>query len=154
MQISSIMRSGESSGSRYTSGPSRMRLVMRATAPRKTPGTGTMLSGVCVMLGEMQAVEAGLVAGLDKTQALVEQLGERALAMLDVIEQSDFHATSADVTSVNFRFRNLPGAGEEVEVAALVGLADVLGEHGAVAARIARGWLLSRRRGGGSTLPR
>src|SRR5262244_2156316 len=40
--------------------------------------------------------------------------------------------------SVNFRFGNLPLAGEEIEIAAFVGLADMGGEHGAVAAKVAR----------------
>src|ERR1700730_10815509 len=39
---------------------------------------------------------------------------------------------------VNLRLGDLPLAGEEVEVAAFVGLADMGGEHGAVAARVAR----------------
>src|SRR4051812_2551859 len=38
---------------------------------------------------------------------------------------------------VNFRFGNLPRAGEEIEVAAFVGLADMSGEHGPVAAQVA-----------------
>ena len=43
------------------------------------------------MLGQMQAIEAGLVGGLDEGQPLVEQLRERPLAVLDVVEQSNFH---------------------------------------------------------------
>src|SRR4249920_750473 len=39
---------------------------------------------------------------------------------------------------VNFRLGNLSRSGEEIEVAAFVGLADMSGEHGTVAARIAR----------------
>ena len=44
-----------------------------------------------MVLGQMQAVEAGLVGGLDEIESLVEQGGERALTVLDVVEQSDFH---------------------------------------------------------------
>src|SRR5262245_35542291 len=40
--------------------------------------------------------------------------------------------------SVNFRLGNLPLAGEEIEIAAFVGLPDMGGEHGAVAAKVAR----------------
>src|SRR5262245_61068181 len=39
--------------------------------------------------------------------------------------------------SVDFRLGNLPLAGEEIEIAAFVGLADMGGEHGAVAAKVA-----------------
>src|SRR5262245_44645583 len=46
---------------------------------------------------------------------------------------------------VYLRFGDLPLAGEEVEIAAFVGLADMGGEHGAVAAKIARRrWLPGR----------
>src|SRR3954462_6576506 len=38
---------------------------------------------------------------------------------------------------VNFRIGNLPRDGEEIEVAAFVGLADMSGEHGPVAAQVA-----------------
>ena len=51
------------------------------------------------MLGEMQAVEARLVGGLDEGQPLVEQLRGRAVAVLDVVEQSNFH-----FSSIAFRF--------------------------------------------------
>src|SRR5213596_1319376 len=44
--------------------------------------------------------------------------------------------------SVDFRFGNLPLAGEEIEVAAFVGLPDMGGEHGAIAAGVARRGLL------------
>src|SRR5215510_10145988 len=44
--------------------------------------------------------------------------------------------------SVNFRLGNLPLAGEEIEIAAFVGLPDMGGEHGPVAAKVARGGLL------------
>src|SRR5215471_2772021 len=40
--------------------------------------------------------------------------------------------------SVDFRLGNLPLAGQEIEIAAFVGLADMGGEHGAVAAKVAR----------------
>ena len=39
----------------------------------------------------MQAVDAGLVGRGGELQALVEERRERAVAPLDVIEQSDFH---------------------------------------------------------------
>src|SRR5262249_20885364 len=39
--------------------------------------------------------------------------------------------------SVNFRLGNLPLAGEEIEIAAFVGLPDMGGEHGTVAAKVA-----------------
>ena len=48
-----------------------------------------------MVLGEMQAIEAGFVGGLDEFQPLVEQLRERPLAVLDVVEQSDFHFSSS-----------------------------------------------------------
>src|SRR5262245_35343780 len=44
--------------------------------------------------------------------------------------------------SMNLRLGDLPLAGEEVEVAAFVGLADMGGEHGAVAAHVMRRRLL------------
>ncbi len=47
------------------------------------------------MLGHVQAIDAGLVRRLDEGQPLVEQGGERPLAVLDVIEQSDFHFSSS-----------------------------------------------------------
>src|SRR6266446_6002023 len=42
-----------------------------------------------------------------------------------------------DPPSMNLRLRGRLRAGEEIEIAALVGLADVLREHRAVAARVA-----------------
>src|SRR5207247_4388765 len=48
----------------------------------------------------------------------------------------------ADEDLVDFRFGNLPLAGEEIEVAAFVGLPDMGGEHGAIAAGVARRGLL------------
>ena len=44
-----------------------------------------------MVLGQMQAVEARLVRRLDELQPLVEQLRERPVAVLDVVEQSNFH---------------------------------------------------------------
>jgi len=44
-----------------------------------------------VMLRHVQAIDAGLVGGLGEGEALVEQGRERTLAMLDVVEKSDFH---------------------------------------------------------------
>ena len=46
------------------------------------------------MLRHVQAVDAGLVGRPDEGQALVEERRERALAVLDVIEQSDLHFSS------------------------------------------------------------
>jgi hypothetical protein len=50
------------------------------------------------MLGEMQAIEAGCVGGLDEAKPLIEQGCHRTLAEFDVIEQSDFHDFSANVS--------------------------------------------------------
>src|SRR5262249_50419484 len=47
--------------------------------------------------------------------------------------------------SGNFRFGNLPLAGEEIEIAAFVGLPDMGGEHGPIAAEVAWGRLFPRR---------
>ena len=44
-----------------------------------------------MVLGEMQAVEARLVRCLDEFQPLVEKLRHGAVAVLDVVEQSNFH---------------------------------------------------------------
>src|SRR5262249_59247066 len=51
-----------------------------------------------------------------------------------------FIKSSADRAgrSVDFRLGNLPLAGEKIEIAAFVGLPDMGGEHGAVAAKVAR----------------
>ena len=49
------------------------------------------------MLGEMQAIEARRVGGLDEGQPLVEQLRGRAFAVLDVVEQSNFHFFSSSL---------------------------------------------------------
>ena len=46
------------------------------------------------MLGEMQAIEARRVGGLDEGQPLVEQLRGGAFAVLDVIKQTNFHFSS------------------------------------------------------------
>jgi hypothetical protein len=48
-----------------------------------------------MMFGEMQAVEAGLVAFLDEGKPLIKKLRGRAFAVLDVIEQSNFHFSSS-----------------------------------------------------------
>ena len=48
-----------------------------------------------MMLGEMQAIEAGLVGRLNEGQALVEQARKRAPAVLNMVEQSDFHFSSS-----------------------------------------------------------
>ncbi len=44
-----------------------------------------------VMLGDVQAIDAGLVGGGGEFQALVERGGDRTVRALDVIEDSDFH---------------------------------------------------------------
>jgi hypothetical protein len=44
-----------------------------------------------VMFRHVQAVDAGVVGRLGKGQPFIEQRGERPVAMLDVIKQSDFH---------------------------------------------------------------
>src|SRR3979411_1718903 len=46
-----------------------------------------------VVLGDVQAVDAGRLGGGGELQALVEELRERALAPLDVVEKSDFHGS-------------------------------------------------------------
>ena len=46
------------------------------------------------MLGHVEAIDAGLVGGLDEGEPLDEQGGERPLAVLDVVEQPDFHFSS------------------------------------------------------------
>ena len=43
------------------------------------------------MLRHVQAIDAGLIGSLGEGEALVEQGRERALAVLDVVEKSDFH---------------------------------------------------------------
>jgi hypothetical protein len=44
-----------------------------------------------MMLRHVQAVDAGGIGGFGKGEPLVEQRGERAAAVLHVIEQTDFH---------------------------------------------------------------
>src|SRR5262249_62269878 len=55
--------------------------------------------------------------------------------------------------SMDFRLGNLPLAGEEIEIAAFVGLADMGGENGAVAAKVARRGVFSGRAAAGGVLP-
>src|SRR5262249_15602663 len=50
-----------------------------------------------VVLGDVQAVDAGLGGGLDEGEPLVEERRERACAVLDVIEKSDFHGSSMEL---------------------------------------------------------
>ena len=47
-----------------------------------------------MVLGDMQAIDAGRVGGFGETQPLVEQRGQRPFAIFDVIEKSDFHDAS------------------------------------------------------------
>ena len=44
-----------------------------------------------MVLGDVQAIDAGLVGGGGEFQALVERGGDRAIRALDMIEDSDFH---------------------------------------------------------------
>ena len=71
-----------------------MRLVARATAAEIDAGHRHHVERRGVMLGHVQAIDAGLVGGLDEGEPLVEQGGERPLAVLDVVEQPDFHFSS------------------------------------------------------------
>src|SRR5438874_9622983 len=48
-------------------------------------------------------------------------------------------ARARGIVSMDLRLHHRAGGAKEIEVAAFVGLADVLGKHRAVAARIARG---------------
>jgi hypothetical protein len=43
------------------------------------------------MLGQQQAIEAGLVRRRGELQPLVELLDERTIVPVDVIEQAEFH---------------------------------------------------------------
>ena len=43
------------------------------------------------MLRHVQAIDAGVVGSFGEGETLVEQGRERTLAVLDVVEQSDFH---------------------------------------------------------------
>src|SRR5947209_16407342 len=95
-----------------------------------------------MMLGHVQAIDARFVGGLGEGDPLVEQGRERTIAMLDVVENPDFHEKPGVEKLMNFRLRDLSLAGEKIEIAALVGLPDMGGEHGAVAARVARRRLL------------
>src|SRR5262249_57114020 len=47
-----------------------------------------------VMLGDMQAIKAGLVGGGGEFNPLVEKLRDRPCAVLNVVEKSDFHDAS------------------------------------------------------------
>jgi hypothetical protein len=47
-----------------------------------------------VMLGDMQAIDAGFVGGGGKGEPLVEERRERAVRPLHMIEQPDLHASS------------------------------------------------------------
>ena len=48
-----------------------------------------------VVLGDVQAVDAGGVGRLGELEALVEQQRERALAVLDMVEKSNLHRSPA-----------------------------------------------------------
>src|SRR5262249_57242659 len=67
-----------------------------------------------------------------------------------------FIKSSADRAgrSVDFRLGNLPLAGEKIEIAAFVGLPDMGGEHGAVAAKVARRGVFAGRSAAGEFLVR
>ena len=47
-----------------------------------------------MMLGKVQAIEAGRIGRCGELQAFVEQRRQRPRAILDVVEQSDFHGAS------------------------------------------------------------
>ena len=47
-----------------------------------------------MVFGEVQAIDAGGVGRFGEFQTLVEQRRERARAILDMIEQPDFHIAS------------------------------------------------------------
>jgi hypothetical protein len=58
----------------------------------------------------MQAVDAGVIGRAGEREPLVEQGGERAIAVLDVIEQSDFHMSiRTTVGSRALRHPLIPG---------------------------------------------
>src|ERR1700756_1639466 len=71
-------------------------------------------------------------------------------------EQTEFtpRADSTSRLSVDFRLGDLPLAGEEIEVAAFVGLPDMGGEHGPIAAKVAWRRLFPRRAAAGEFLLR
>ena len=46
-----------------------------------------------MVLGDVQAVDAGVVGRRGEVEALVEQCRERALAVLDMVEKSNFHGS-------------------------------------------------------------
>jgi hypothetical protein len=48
-----------------------------------------------MVLGDVQAVDAGGVGRLGELEALVEQQRERALAVLDMVEKSNLHRSPA-----------------------------------------------------------
>ena len=53
------------------------------------------VEGRGVVLGDVQAVDAGGVGRLGELEALVEQQRERALAVLDMVEKSNLHRSPA-----------------------------------------------------------
>jgi hypothetical protein len=58
-----------------------------------------------MMLGDMQAIEAGLVGGAGEFDAFVVKLRYRPLAGFDMVEKSNFHDASIlpDACSAIFR---------------------------------------------------
>jgi hypothetical protein len=46
-----------------------------------------------VMLGDMQAIDAGFVGGGSEGEPLVEERRERAVCPLDMVEQADLHVS-------------------------------------------------------------
>ncbi len=71
-----------------------MRLVSRAAAARKTLGDGRHRQRRGVVLGQVIAVEAGGLGRLQQGQAILEGLLERLAAIVDVIEDAEFHVAS------------------------------------------------------------
>src|SRR5207302_677717 len=71
--------------------------------PEVYTGDGHQIERRRVVLSDMQAIDAGLVRGGGKFQTLVERDGDRAIGLLDVIENTDLHDIPA---LVRFRVRS------------------------------------------------
>ena len=83
MQTSSIKRSGEYAEP-HALGHTRRRAEIDA-------GHGHHIERRGVMFRHVEAINASLIGGLDESEPLVEQRRKRPLAVLDVVEKSDFH---------------------------------------------------------------
>ena len=64
------------------------------------------------MLGHMQAIDAGIVGGLREGEPLVEQGRQRTFAVLDVVEKSEFHESSAGASGA-MSGRDIRGVGDQ-----------------------------------------